>query len=120
MIWLLYILCDSIVNWYLIEIRKIKPFYFPMNLIRGIFAIVYGGLVLNVQDDWSQILLWVIQVALPFPFLFNTLLNTWRRTDLDYMGAESGWIDSFMVKHNKQRLWYWVSLIMFLIAFKTL
>lgn len=34
------------------------------------------------------------------------------------MGADSGWIDKWVVEHKVQRLWYWITLILFLISWK--
>jgi hypothetical protein len=92
MIWLLYILLDAFGNWYLIEKRKTRPIYIALNIFRGVMAILYGAFVLDVQNDFYQILDWIAQVFLLFPFLFNTTLNTLRKLPADYVGAESGWI----------------------------
>jgi hypothetical protein len=118
MIWLLYILADSLANCYLIENRKTVPNYIVLFLIRAICAIIYGAYVLDVHEE--TFLLWLGQVTLPFPFFFNTLLNTWRRKDIDYVGEHSGWIDSFVFKHKLQRPYFWLTFILFVIAVKYL
>lgn len=118
MIWLLYILLDSYANYLWIEKKKSAPNYIILFLIRGIAAIVYGALIRDVQDNFISIFGWFAFVTCSFPFLFNTLLNSWRKKPIDYLGESSGWIDTFMVKHKLQRTWYWVSLILFYIAIK--
>lgn len=120
MIWFLYILLDSIFNWWLIEKKRKSPHYLYLFFMRGTAAICYSAYVLQIQYDFFMDLNWWIDITFPFPFLFNTLLNTWRKKAIDHMGAESGWIDAFVVKHKIQRLWYWITLILFLIAWKRL
>lgn len=120
MIWYIYILIDSAVNWWMIEKKKQTPFYLPLFLVRAIAAICYGAFFMDVEATLWSTLHWLLTVTLPFPFLFNTLLNTWRHKAIDYMGAESGWIDKWVAEHKVQRLWYWVTLIMFLIVWSKL
>jgi hypothetical protein len=122
MIWYAYILLDAIVNWWLIEKRNSVPHYGKLFVIRGMAAIAYGAFILDVQYDFNETFNWLCDVLLPFPFLFNSLLNTFRGKAADHLGANSGWIDSFIV--NKfpgtvaERIYYWVTLALFLIHFK--
>lgn len=116
MIWLAYISLDSIFNWWLIVKKKTVPLYLPLFLFRGCAAIAYGAFVYEAQV--GEFLPWLLSVTLPFPFLFNTLLNTFRKKEIDYCGKDSGWIDSYIVSRNYQRLYYWITLILFLIWLK--
>jgi hypothetical protein len=114
MIWLLYITADAIGNWWLIEKQKQRPNYMVLFIIRGIAAILYGAFVLDVTEE--TILMWFIFVTFSFPFPFNFLLNLLRQRPFDYYGAESGFIDRFIVKYKLHGLWFLITIIMFAIA----
>lgn len=118
MIWLLYVLIDSVVNWYFIEKKNTVPDYGKLFVIRGGAAILYGGLIMDVQYTLGYFLSWIIITVFTFPFPFNVSLNTFRKRELEYCGAESGWIDEFVAKHHLQRVWFWVTFVMFLAGFK--
>lgn len=118
LIWLLYILFDASLNWYLIVKKGIKPTYLKLFFMRVAAAILYGGLWLKVGYNYVEVGHFALQVLLLFPFLFNTLLNTFRKLPLDYVGEESGWIDSKVYDLKMQRVYYWVTLILFIIAIK--
>lgn len=124
MTWILYIILESVVQWYLIEKKKITPNYWLVFIFRSIFAIAHGILILDVTAEtfWN----WLGQVALPIPWLFNTLLNTWRkmpdgsRRPLDYVGKDSGILDPIIYRYNLQRVYFWITFILFFIAVKFL
>lgn len=111
MLWFIYILLDAMANWYIIEKKKERPFYLVFCIIRGIAAIVYGGLILDVQPETA--LAWFLFVTCSFPFLFNTTLNLSRGKKVVYFGADSGWIDSFMVKYNLQEAYFIITIMLF-------
>lgn len=119
MLWLIYILLDALVNWFVIEKQEEKPFYLILFLIRGGAAVLYGAFVLDVQANSRECFNWFIQVTFPFPFVFNTTLNLLRGKSVSYFGAESGWIDSFVVKNKLQVLYFVLTIILFLISTTT-
>lgn len=118
MIWLLYILIESLIHHWFIWKKMTMPVYIVVNLIRGFAAILYGAFVLDVQAGFYDTFYWLGNVLLPFPFLFNTLLNTWRKKELDYVGEHSGIIDSFIYRKGWQREYFFATLILFAIAIK--
>lgn len=114
MIWLLYILIDSLANWYWIVKKKKVPNYLVLFLIRGTVAV--GCLLLNTDPFW----VWLGKVALPFPFMFNTLLNTWRKLPVECLGQESGWIDDWVTDKGLEKPYFFLILILFVVAIKYL
>lgn len=118
MIWILYVLLDAIGNWYLIEKRKTTPIYPALNLFRGMMAILYGAFVLKVGNDFYEVLDWVGQVFLLFPFTFNTTLNLLRGKPVDYYGANSGLIDSFVVRHRLNKAYFLLTAVLFIVGVK--
>lgn len=118
MIWLLYILLDAAGNWYLIEKRKKVPIYWALNLFRGVMAILYGAFVLDVQNDFYQVLDWSAQVFLLFPFPFNTALNLFRGKPVDYVGAKSGLIEPIVFRYSLQRPYFFLTFTLFVITVK--
>jgi len=96
--WLVYILSEA-----LIQNRYIKkgnrPIYILLFIIRGIFALLQGAFILDVQNDpwweWPVLLGW--QVC-SFWVIFDLILNALRNKDWDYKGENSGWLDTLPYK----------------------
>ena len=111
MIWILYILIEAVVQWYFIEKKKVRPHYLQLFIVRGIFAVIYGVVVLKTEQDtvWR----WAGQVILPFPFIFNQTLNILRGKTYDYVGENSGFIEPLIFKYKLQRLYFFITLALF-------
>lgn len=113
MIWFLYIILDALANWYVIEKKRTPPNYTILTIIRGMAAIVYG---IYIDIQVGETLYWLAITVLPFPFVFNTTLNLLRGKPIIYFGKASGWIDSFVVKHNLQVAYFILTVLSFLIG----
>ncbi len=98
--WPVIIAATTALNWYRIEVRKKKPFYFASNWSRAVFG--FACLVLMTIDvgfDPAYLSTWI--PALPsagyiggsFYFFFDPSLNIARGKDVDYQGKSSGWLD---------------------------
>lgn len=89
-----------VLNWYRIEIRKVKPYYGPANWSRGIFG--FACLVLmTVREGFDPAYLSTWIDALPaigyiwslFYFFFDPSLSLARGKEVDYQGQDSGLLD---------------------------
>lgn len=109
MIWILYILLDAIVSWYIIEKRKISPNHFILTFIRGLVAILWG-ISINIQQ--GEELYWLLFVTSSFWTLFDPLLNKLRGNKLLYIGKTSI-IDKL---GNKYPTIYWLLKLTALLA----
>lgn len=111
MIWIAYIILEAVVQWYLIEKKKITPKYWMLFCIRGGLAVLYGAFVLDTQADtaWR----WFGQIILPFAFTFNQTLNLLRGEAFDYVGENSGIIEPIIFKYGWQRYYFFFTLALF-------
>ncbi len=93
--WLLYPIIESVIQWYLIEKKKWKPIYLQLYILRGMVAILYGGIVLNYQliGPWYKIAALFLFEATSFWLIFDPLLNFFRNKPFLYRGKESGVLD---------------------------
>jgi len=89
--WLLYILAEVAIHYYIIEVKKQRPFYLHFFLQRGIASIVHGVL-LDVQNMSEYLPLLALQVT-SFWILFDLGLNISRGKPWHYKGKNSGYID---------------------------
>ena len=87
-------------NWYRIEIRKVKPHYFSSNLSRGVFG--FACLVLMTIDlgfdpayrsTWIPVLPAIGYIGSSFYLFFDPGLNVARGEEVDYQGKDSGLLD---------------------------
>ena len=118
MIWLLYILLEAFVQWFFFIKKGITPLYWPVRLIRGLAAILYGAFVLDVGNDFYEILDWAGQVFLLTPFVFNNAMNLLMRKETGYVGEHSGFIEPFIFKHNLQKPYFLFTFVLFVFAIK--
>lgn len=90
--WIIYILIEAFIQGKLIK-KGDKPNYFVLFLIRGIFAIIHGGPILNVQNnrEWLILLGWQ---TCSFEAIFDFFLNLLRMEKWNYKGHTSGYIDT--------------------------
>jgi len=103
LIWLLYPIIEASIQAYLIEKKNWKPNYIQLFLIRGFCAIIFGGVILQLEYGFTQFAIWLTWCTTSFYIVFNPLLNRLRDKPFDYRGKESGWLDS-LLKHD---LAYW-------------
>jgi hypothetical protein len=91
MIWLIYIIAEILIHYWWIEIKKSRPNYFVVFIIRGIAAIIYGAYI-DVQNltEWLPVI--TMQVC-SFWILFDLGLNLLRNKPILYKGKNSGWLD---------------------------
>jgi len=94
-LWLFYIVLDALVNWYIIEKRKIVPNYIQLTIVRG-WAFILIGIAINLQE-W-QLLWWFLFTATSFWLLFDILINLFRGKNIFYRG-ENSMIDKFGTKY---------------------
>jgi hypothetical protein len=90
--WLIYILLEAFIQYKSIKAGN-KPSYLVLFLIRGIFSILQGGLILDVQyNTWQYPVLLGFQ-ACSFWIVFDLVLNLLRKEKWDYKGSNSGYLD---------------------------
>lgn len=98
--WLIYILLEGYIQGKLIK-KGYKPIYLMVFLVRGIFSILQGGLILDVQyDTWQYPILLGFQIC-SFYIIFDPLLNLFRKEKWDYEGKTSGYLDKL------PKIWYY-------------
>jgi hypothetical protein len=108
--WLLYIAFDIAVNYYVIEIRKTRPHYGHLRVMRGGASIIHASLIMQVisLQEYGPILLFHLT---SFWSLFDPILNKLRKKLLTYRGKNSGWIDRLPEEV------YWPAKVIVLIIF---
>lgn len=102
-VWILLVVIQSFVHFYLIEVKHSKPFYLLWWIIRGIASILHGVAfdVLNMQEFWP-----ILSFQLLSHFVvFGPLLNILRKPFVPkmhfwYTGEHSGWTDAIFNKLN--------------------
>lgn len=114
-LWILYIFVDALINWFIIEKKKINPNHIMLTIFRG-WAFIGLGIALDIKPD--EILEWFIFCAGSFWVLFDPILNKLRGKALTYVGKlgdEGGDSESekFGVKNPKL---YWISKALALVA----
>lgn len=115
LLWFMIIVADVLRNYYIIEKKKQSPDYLQSFIFRGAGAIVHGIWVdgiyhifseLPYARSWAHFTELAFQGWVPllmfqvfsFALLFNTMLNSLRNQDFDYIGKESGWIETVLSK----------------------
>lgn len=109
LLWLLYILVDAYINWYIIEKKKTSPHHGIMIILRGMAAIIFGACI-DTQEH--QILQLVIFTGGSFWLLFDPILNLMRGKSPLYIGKTSK-IDTLGNKYPKT---YWILKVVILIS----
>lgn len=96
LLWFIYITIDAISNWYVIEKKNQVPDYLLITIIRGMAAILFGGLIIDLQpvDFWTYLGFTMSS----FWLFFDPLLNTLRRKSFFYIGTNAQ-IDKFGLKY---------------------
>jgi hypothetical protein len=105
--WLLFILADILGNFYLIEVKKKKPVYLQLFILRGMAAIAHGIIYDLITGEFQNA--WMLSgwdlLKLYAPFigfqiashllLFSPALNFLRHKEkwFTYRGKDSGWLD---------------------------
>lgn len=90
--WLIYILLEAFIQSKFIKAGD-KPSYLILFIIRGIFSIIHGGLILDVQyGTWEYPILLGFQVC-SFWIVFDLFLNFLRKERWNYKGTTSGILD---------------------------
>jgi len=95
-LWIIYIVLDALVNWYIIEKKKIVPNYIQLMIFRG-WAFILIGIAINLQE-W-QLLWWFLFTTTSFWLLFDILINLFRGKNIFYRG-ENSMIDKFGRKYH--------------------
>jgi hypothetical protein len=91
--WLLYIIGEAWgQNKFLLSKGK-KPFYLLLFLFRGFVSIVFGALILDVQQDLIETVIMLGWQICSFYVLFDFILNKFRGKPWNYKGKNSGWLD---------------------------
>jgi hypothetical protein len=95
--WLAIVVIEGLIQFYLIEKKNVTPNYGIVNTIRFMISILHG-VFLDAQNGWHylDILFWQCSTHW---LIFGPLLNTLRGKSFWYLGAESGTIDPFLLKH---------------------
>lgn len=118
MIWITYILLESILHWYWIEKKKSVPHYVAVFLWRGMVAACYGAFFMDLEPNLLELLNWLLTVILPFPFVFNYALHWFLNKPIGYAGKESGWIDSWVAEHKQERVYFLMTVLMAMVWVK--
>ena len=103
LIWLIYPIIEASLQGYLIQKANWSPNYLQLFIIRGFWAIIFGGVILQLEYGFIQFAIWLTWCTTSFYIVFNPLLNKLRGKPFDYRGKESGWLDK-LLKHD---LAYW-------------
>lgn len=98
LIWVALIWIDVWNNYEIIEVNDSRPNYLLMNIVRGMFFIVYGAFVWNAQADIRTFYIF-LYCTTSFWVLFDLSLNVIRGKHPLYIGQNSGWIDQFGFKY---------------------
>lgn len=99
--WVLFVVLQSFVHFYIIEVQKTKPIYLQWNIIRGMVSI-FHGIAFDVSRMQEFLPVLVFQLIIHF-IVFAPLLNKLRRplnpfSTFWYLGADSGYTDR-LLKH---------------------
>lgn len=96
--WIIFIAGEIWRNWYLIERKQIKPNYLGSFMIRAFAAIVCLAIMNQTFDpgylrSWYEVSPDILFECASFYLFFDPILNKLRGLEIDYRGAESGWLD---------------------------
>lgn len=103
-IWVVVILGFVAWNYYVIKVKKQRPFYLVDNILKGIAFVVYGALIWDTQYEMRTV--WIaVYCATSYWLLFDVIMGIMLHGDPLYVGAGSGWIDQFGTKYPVA---YWI------------
>lgn len=102
LLWLLVPMAFAVADWYQIEKKGKYINHLVEFILRGIVAIVYGGLVFDAQPGAHGAYVLLFEIS-SFYLLFEFLLNILRRKGIAYLGKEAA-IDKFL---SRRRWLYW-------------
>lgn len=99
-LWFVFILAETFRNYYIIEVKKLRPDYFQSFVIRSMFAILHCSLVIEEQEYWHFTTFEIIQYIIPFFIFYLTsffwfftfMLNIARKKPWFYRGKNSGFL----------------------------
>jgi hypothetical protein len=106
--WIAYIGLDVWINYVIIEKNKARPNYLLLFIMRGIAFVLWAKFVVGFEYDLFYMNYFVFATC-SFWILFDGALNAARGKHLLYIGATSGWLDRFGIKH--QALYYIAKMI---------
>lgn len=108
-LWLIYILLDALVHWYLITKRKVDINHLIATVVRAWLFILIG---ITIPITESTLWPWLLFTTSSFWNIFDPVLNLFRGKSLFYRGKNS-LIDRF---GRSAPIMYWSLKILFLIA----
>lgn len=112
LIWLIYPIAEALIQAYLQLKKGCSPNYLQLNIIRGIFAIVFGGAVMDIPYDMVMFAAFVCWVMGTFFVIFDPLLNELKNKPFGYTGKRSGWINEII----GERKWLYIVFYVFCIV----
>lgn len=98
LIWLLFPAANAVLDWYIIERRKVYPDHLIEYIFRGFVIILYGVLVFKTEDENQGYCVFAYEV-LSFYIVFELLLNILRSKPWNYVGKNSAW-DKILSRHR--------------------
>lgn len=102
--WIIFIAAHAGRDYWLIEIKHIKPIYWQSFLLRAGAATLHCFICFAIHNFWQYIDILIFQCT-SFYLLFPALLNWFRGKKFLYEGAQSGWIDRFFIKNSSFFKW---------------
>lgn len=104
-VWILFILSVARIHYGIIEIKHTRPNYMMWFVVKVIAVILHATWVNIIHpfdpEDFNTIFKLVTFYTLSWITIFSPVLNALRHKDFWYLGLESGWIDSFFIRHPK-------------------
>jgi len=102
-IFLLVILLDSTIQWYIITKKKRKPNKALWFIARGVVFLV----ILNLFLVNGFMLYWTLPFMLVvYAWIFPTALNLMRGKYISYLSAKGSVYDKFILKYLDMDLWF--------------
>jgi hypothetical protein len=114
--WVVLVVLQAFIHYYIIEENNDMPFYLLWNLIRGGASILHG--VLFDVQGWSDYYpLLLFQLTTHFA-IFAPLLNKLRFKGYWYVGKNSGWIDGWLgsMHVNVYKAIYFSGIVLILVS----
>lgn len=108
LLWIVVIAAFVAFGYYIIKVKKSRPFYLLENIVKGMLFILYGAFIWDAQPDIStlNLLLWC---ASSWWILFDIAMGSILHSNPLYIGPNSGWIDRLGVKYP---IGYWAAKIL--------
>lgn len=102
-VWVLLVVIEVFIHVGFKYVTKSRPNYLLWFIIRGMAAIVQGGLAFNVQDtfvDWWPLLMFQVFSHYTIFNPLHSILSKFFDPNISfwYLGKHSGYIDSMFIK----------------------